>query len=209
MKKTLIGGCKSCQMKNVQVQIFAVGLGHESCKSPLRLASGHTAYSFWKILSKSAEICPSPCPSPSPICPSPNGECPSPSPICPSPNSPRHFPAYLDLGGYLMEHDIELLWLPIDRVAALTDKSVKTVRRLAEGGSYVVLKRTVPSGKTHTTKSFVMADQELTNLEKAYCRRHRLKPVPMDKELMTVIETKYNSIFIVSYRKLREESHAG
>lgn len=198
MQKTLIGGCESCQMKNVQVQKFAVGLGHESRKRPLRLASGHTAYSFGVILSKSAKFCP----SPSPICPSPNGE-------CPSPKLTLRLPEYLDLGGYLMEHEIELLWLPIDRVAALTAKSVKTVRRLAEGGNYIVLKRTVPSGKTHTTKSFVMADQELTNLEKAYCRRHLLKPVPLAKELMTVLDAEYSSLFIIGYRKLREENHAG
>ncbi|NLO12480.1 MAG: hypothetical protein GX122_08700 [Candidatus Cloacimonetes bacterium] len=108
-----------------------------------------------------------------------------------------------------MEHDIELLWLPLDRVATLTDKSIKTVRRLAEDGNYVVLKRTVPSGKTHTTKSFVMADQELTDLEKAYCRIHRMRPIAMHRELMTIAATTHTSLFVIGYTKNKEENHAG
>lgn len=108
-----------------------------------------------------------------------------------------------------MEQEVELLWLPLDRVAALTNKSAKTIRRLAEEGSYVVLKRMVLSGKTYTTKSFVMADQELTDLEKAYCRRHRLRPIAMHRELMTIAATTHTSLFVIGYTKNKEENHAG
>lgn len=222
MKKRPGGGCESCQMKNVQVQIIEPGLGHAGCKVPLRIASKHTASSLCEILSKCSAKCPSPCPSPSPKpgkCPSPSpnpGKCPSPRlRECPSPNSdfcpsPDRLPnASLDLEGYLMEKDIELLWLPLARVATLTGKSVKTIRRMVEDGAYVSLKRTVPSGKTHTTKSFIMSGQELADLDKAYCRKHRMKPILMCKEEMTILEAQRISIFVIGYTKVKEDNHAG
>jgi len=211
MKKRPGGGCESCQMKNVQVQTIGTGLGHAGYKVPLRIASKHTASSLCEILSKCSAKCPSPCPSPSPNpgkCPSPNGGCPSPnSEICPSPD---RLPSFrLDLEGYLMEKDIELLWLPLARVATLTGKSVKTIRRMVEDGAYVSLKRTVPSGKTHTTKSFIMSGQELADMDKAYCRKHRMKPILMCKEEMTILEAQRISIFVIGYSKVKEDNHAG
>lgn len=211
MKKRPGGGCESCQMKNVQVQIIESGLGHAGCKVPLRIASKHTASSLCEILSKCSAKCPSPCPSPSPN----PGKCPSPKVGCPSPNSdfcpsPDRLPSFrLDLEGYLMEKDIELLWLPLARVATLTGKSVKTIRRMVEDGAYVSLKRTVPSGKTHTTKSFIMSGQELADMDKAYCRKHRMKPILMCKEEMTILEAQRISIFVIGYTKVKEDNHAG
>lgn len=211
MKKRPGGGCESCQMKNVQVQIIESGLGHAGCKVPLRIASKHTASTLCEILSKCSAKCPSPCPSPSPN----PGKCPSPKVGCPSPNSdfcpsPDRLPSFrLDLEGYLMEKDIELLWLPLARVATLTGKSVKTIRRMVEDGAYVSLKRTVPSGKTHTTKSFIMSGQELADLDKAYCRKHRMKPILMCKEEMTILEAQRISIFVIGYTKVKEDNHAG
>lgn len=108
-----------------------------------------------------------------------------------------------------MEKDIELLWLPLARVATLTGKSIKTVRRMVEDAAYVSLKRTVPSGKTHTTKSFIMCGQELSDLDKAYCRKHRLKPVCIAKEEMTIHEAQRISIFVIGYTKAKEGENAG
>jgi hypothetical protein len=108
-----------------------------------------------------------------------------------------------------MEKDIELLWLPLARVATLTGKAVMTIRRMVEVGTYVSLKRTVPSGNTHTTKSFIMSSQELVDLEKAYCNKHRLKPILMSKEAMTILEVQRISIFVIGYTKVREDDHAG
>lgn len=108
-----------------------------------------------------------------------------------------------------MEKDIELLWLPLARVATLTGKSVKTIRRMVEDGAYVSLKRTVPSGKTHTTKSFIMSGQELADMDKAYCRKHRMKPILMCKEEMTILEAQRISIFVIGYSKVKEDNHAG
>lgn len=69
-----------------------------------------------------------------------------------------------------MERDYTLIWLPLARVAELTGKSVKTIRRLVKEGNMAAINRLVPSGKSHTTKTFVMAVNELLDLEIADCK---------------------------------------
>ena len=117
-------GCNACSMQNVQVQTIPIGLGQNSIKHSLRISSGHNIQSFTEFVSKCYEKCPSPCPSPA-VCPSPNPE------LCPSPKSRKR----KKLEGDYMENDVTMVWLPLARVAEITGKSVKTIRRLVKEGS--------------------------------------------------------------------------
>ena len=101
-----------------------------------------------------------------------------------------------------MERDFTMIWLPLARVAELTGKSVKTVRRMVKDGDLVALNRIVPSGKSHTTKTFVLAIGELLELEIAGCKSKNQQGVCLDRELMDIGSDKRNCLFITAYIKV-------
>ncbi len=101
-----------------------------------------------------------------------------------------------------MERDYTLIWLPLARVAELTGKSVKTIRRLVKEGNMAAINRLVPSGKSHTTKTFVMAVNELLDLEIADCMSKNKQGVCLDRELMDIGPDKRDCLFITSYIKV-------
>lgn len=191
-------GCDACPMQNVQVQTYPIGLGQNSIKVSLRIASGHNILSFGEFVSKCLAKCPSPCPSPA-ECPSPNGlKCPSPnSEICPSPNSKQ----WIKLEGNEMDQELMTIWLPLARVAAITGKSLKTIRRLVKEGSMAAVNRTVASGRTHTTKTFVLVYGELLALEMAYRRKQGQQAVSLAPERMSIGSSERDCLFITSYVK--------
>lgn len=101
-----------------------------------------------------------------------------------------------------MERDFTMIWLPLARVAELTGKSVKTIRRMVKDGNMVAVKRIVPSGKSHTTKTFVLAIDELLDLEIADCKNKNKQGVCMDREQMDMGSDLRDSLFIKSYIKI-------
>ena len=190
--------CEACQVQNVQVQPYPLGLGQNSFKLTLRIASGHNIHSLCEIVSKCYGKCPSPCPSP--------GECPCPSPgpapsICPSPITGNR----ISWEGYEMERDFTMIWLPLARVAELTGKSIKTIRRLVKEGNLPAVNRLVPSGKSHTTKTFVLAAGELLDLEIADCKSKNQHGVCLDRELMNMGSDKRDCRFVTAYIKVGDK----
>lgn len=101
-----------------------------------------------------------------------------------------------------MERDFTMIWLPLARVAELTGKSVKTVRRMVKDGDLVALNRIVPSGKSHTTKTFVLASGELLDLEIADCKSKNQQGICLDRELMNMGSDKRDCRFITAYIKI-------
>lgn len=101
-----------------------------------------------------------------------------------------------------MERDFTMIWLPLSRVAELTGKSVKTIRRLVKEGNLPAVNRLVPSGKSHTTKTFVLAVGELLDLEIADCKNKNQQGVCLDRELMNMGSDKRDCRFITSYIKV-------
>ena len=95
-----------------------------------------------------------------------------------------------------------MIWLPLARVAELTGKSVKTIRRMVKDGDLVAVKRIVPSGKSHTTKTFVLAAGELLDLEIADCKSKNQQGVCLDRELMNMGSDKRDCRFITAYIKV-------
>ena len=194
-KKSRKPGCDACSMQNVQVQTNPIGLGQNSIKRSLRIASGHNIHSFAEFVSKCYEKCPSPCPSPA-VCPSPKGlKCPSPnSELCPSPKSKNGKPV-----GEVMENDQVMIWLPLARVAEISGKSVKTIRRLVKEGSLAAVNRTVASGKCHTTKTFIFVHGELLDIEMAYRTNHGQQAVSLAPERIDIGSDLRDCLFITSY----------
>jgi hypothetical protein len=185
--KSRKSGCDACSVQNVQVQIIPIGLGQNSLKRPLRIASGHNIHSFAELVSK----CYGKFPSPS--------KCPSPNP-CSSPKSKKQ----IEMEGYEMENDSTMIWLPLARVAEITGKSVKTIRRLVKEGSLAAVNRTVASGKTHTTKTFIFAHGELLDTEMAYRTQRGQQAVNLAPERMTFCSEVRDCLFITSYTKVGE-----
>jgi hypothetical protein len=103
--------------------------------------------------------------------------------------------------GYVMALKAELVWLPLARVAEITGKSIKTIRRQIEDGSLVAVKRTVKSDRSHTSKSFILAGQETIDLDKSLCHKQGVVPQHLGLELMTIGSDEYVTLFIVSYHK--------
>jgi len=191
----LNGRCETCLSKNVQVVLNCEPLGQNRSKLFLRIASKHTSHSICAFLSKWCQKCPSGlsnCPS---GCPQ---KCPS---ACPS--------GLLNLEGYVMETGVELLWLPAARLAQIYGKSVKTIRRMIDEGVFIAVRRTVQSGGYRTTKLFVLADQQLVDLDKQLCRKLRQEPIPLRTERMLIEDHEHTSLFIVSYNKEGKQEAAG
>jgi hypothetical protein len=99
-----------------------------------------------------------------------------------------------------MAAKVELVWLPLARIAALQGKSVKTIRRMIEDGSLVAVKRTVQGSRSHTCKSFVLALQEMVDLDRQLCLKQGTTPEHLGLELMTIGQREYVSLFITSYQ---------
>lgn len=106
-----------------------------------------------------------------------------------------------------MEKEIVLLWLPVARVAALYGKSVKTIRRMVTSGALVAVKRNVESGSYRISKLFIATGQELTDLDRDYCRRHKEKPVQLCREKVDLICCQPECLFIIAYTKEKKVEH--
>lgn len=98
-----------------------------------------------------------------------------------------------------MENDQVMIWLPLARVAEISGKSVKTIRRLVKEGSLAAVNRTVASGKCHTTKTFIFVHGELLDIEMAYRTNHGQQAVSLAPERIDIGSDLRDCLFITSY----------
>jgi len=103
-----------------------------------------------------------------------------------------------------MENDQIMIWLPLARVAEISGKSVKTIRRLVKEGSLAAVNRTVASGKCHTTKTFIFVHGELLDTEMAYRTNHGQQAVSLAPERIDIGSDLRDCLFITSYIKVGE-----
>ncbi len=103
-----------------------------------------------------------------------------------------------------MENDQIMIWLPLARVAEISGKSVKTIRRLVKEGNLAAVNRTVASGKCHTTKTFIFVHGELLDTEMAYRNKHGQQAISLDPERMSFCSEVRDCLFITSYTKVGE-----
>lgn len=103
-----------------------------------------------------------------------------------------------------MENDQIMIWLPLARVAEISGKSVKTIRRLVKEGSLAAVNRTVASGKCHTTKTFIFVHGELLDTEMAYRTKHGQQAVSLTPERIDISSDLRDCLFITSYIRVGE-----
>jgi len=64
-----------------------------------------------------------------------------------------------------MSDRVDFIWLPIDRVALLLKVSVKTIRRMIKDNKLIALLHQIPTVRGKTLKTFILADEQLIQLE--------------------------------------------
>lgn len=97
-----------------------------------------------------------------------------------------------------------MVWLTLARVAAITGKSVKTIRRLVKEGNLAAVNRSIASGKCNTTKTFIFVHGELLDIEMAYRTNHGQQAVSLAPERIDIGSDLRDCLFITSYIKVGE-----
>ncbi len=112
-----------------------------------------------------------------------------------------------------MDINVDLIWLPIDRVAMLLNKNLKTIRRMVDAGKLSSLKHQIPTKNGATIKTFVLATEEIIQAEYDRFRDSLRKPEMYFEETIDLGEHSYPSVFLVYYEsgkdlaaKVREKS---
>ena len=98
-----------------------------------------------------------------------------------------------------MDIQVDFIWLPIDRVAMLLNKNLKTIRRMVDAGKLTALKHQIPTKNGATIKTFVLATEEIILAEYDRFRDSLRKPEMYFEEVIDLGEHSYPSVFLVYY----------
>ena len=98
-----------------------------------------------------------------------------------------------------MDMKVDFIWLPIDRVALLMSKNLKTIRRMVDAGKLTALKHQVPTKNGATIKTFVLATEEIIQAEYDRFRDSLRKPELYFEEEIELGVHSYPSVFLVYY----------
>ena len=98
-----------------------------------------------------------------------------------------------------MDMKVDLIWLPIDRVAMLMNKNLKTIRRMVDAGKLTALKHQIPTKNGATIKTFVLATEEIIQAEYDRFRDNLRKPELYFEEEIVLGVRSYPSVFLVYY----------
>ena len=98
-----------------------------------------------------------------------------------------------------MDMKVDFIWLPIDRVALLMNKNLKTIRRMVDAGKLNALKHQIPTKNGATIKTFVLATEEIIQAEYDRFRDSLRKPELYFEEDVDLGEHSYPSVFLVYY----------
>ena len=98
-----------------------------------------------------------------------------------------------------MDMRVDFIWLPIDRVAILMNKNLKTIRRMVDAGKLTALKHQIPTKNGATIKTFVLATEEIIKAEYDRFRDKLRKPELYFEEVIELGEFSYPSVFLVYY----------
>jgi len=98
-----------------------------------------------------------------------------------------------------MDMRVDFIWLPIDRVAMLLNKNLKTIRRMVDAGKLSSLKHQIPTKNGATIKTFVLATEEIIQAEYDRFRDSLRKPEMYFEEEIDLGEQSYPSVFLVYY----------
>ena len=98
-----------------------------------------------------------------------------------------------------MDMKVDFIWLPIDRVAMLLNKNLKTIRRMVDAGKLTALKHQIPTKNGATIKTFVLATEEIILAEYDRFRDSLRKPELYFEEVIVLGVHSYPSVFLVYY----------
>ena len=98
-----------------------------------------------------------------------------------------------------MDCRVDYIWLPLDRVAMLLGKNLKTSRRMVAAGKLIALKHQIPTKNGATIKTFVLATEEIIQAEYDRFRDSLRKPELYFEETIDLGEHSYPSVFLVYY----------
>jgi len=98
-----------------------------------------------------------------------------------------------------MDMKVDFIWLPIDRVAMLLNKNLKTIRRMVDAGKLTALKHQIPTKNGATIKTFVLATEKIIQAEYDRFRDSLRKPELYFEEEIELGEHSYPSVFLVYY----------
>jgi len=98
-----------------------------------------------------------------------------------------------------MDMRVDFIWLPIDRVAMLTSKNLKTIRRMVASGKLTALKHQIPTKNGATIKTFILATEEIIQAEYDKFRDKLRKPELYFEEVIQLGENSFPSVFLVYY----------
>jgi hypothetical protein len=103
-----------------------------------------------------------------------------------------------------MDESVRFIWLPIDRVASLMNLSVKTIRRMIKANQLTALIHQIPTMKGKSSKTFILADDQLVQLEYWRFRQTLIQPDLWYEEDIIVGEAsdeddsnRFRSVFLV------------
>lgn len=161
--------------RSVQPQIWQKWVGQPGCEGSLRLPSGQSVQAVTEKL-QFLQI-------------SGETECPSGSQY---------------LKELKMDDGVRFIWLPIDRVASLKNLSVKTIRRMIKANQLTALIHQIPTMKGKSSKTFILADDQLVQLEYWRFRQTLIQPDLWYEEDIIVGEAsdeddsnRFRSVFLV------------
>ena len=98
-----------------------------------------------------------------------------------------------------MDMKVDFIWLPIDRVALLMNKNLKTIRRMVDAGKLTALKHQIPTKNGATIKTFVLATEVIIQAEYDRFRDSLRKPELYFEEEIELGVHSYPSVFLVYY----------
>ena len=98
-----------------------------------------------------------------------------------------------------MDCRVDYIWLPLDRVAMLLGKNLKTIRRMVAAGKLTALKHQIPTKNGATIKTFILATEEIIAAEYERYRDKLRRPELYFEEEIKLGEFSFPSVFLVYY----------
>ncbi|MCD8480533.1 MAG: hypothetical protein LRZ88_10150 [Candidatus Cloacimonetes bacterium] len=104
----------------------------------------------------------------------------------------------------MSKRKIKAVWLTVERVAELMQRSNRTVWRFVQENKITVHKQQVSLGGSKTVKSFLLTSPELLVMEMQSCEKQRLLPEHYIEKRVEINGKLVNSALIYQYRACKD-----
>lgn len=104
----------------------------------------------------------------------------------------------------MSKRKIKAVWLTVERVAELMQRSNRTVWRFVQENKITVHKQQVSLGGSKTVKSFLLTSPELLVMEMQNCEKQRLLPEHYIEKRVEINGKLVNSALIYQYRACKD-----